>query len=118
MSRYDCSKCPGYCCSYDHIEVTDNDARRLAKHLDIPEKTLRLRYLKTTSDNTTVLRHRKDHVYKSMCVFFDQEARQCTVYAARPHVCRSYPNGNSCGYYSFIKFEREHQDDQEFIPSA
>jgi hypothetical protein len=33
-------------------------------------------------------------------------------------VCREYPNGNTCGYYSFIKFERKHQDDKDFIPSA
>jgi Fe-S-cluster containining protein len=117
-NRYDCSKCPGYCCSYDHIEVSDYDVRRLAKHFDLPEKTFRLRYLKTTPENTTVLRHRKDHIYKSMCVFFDQQERRCTVYSARPRVCRSYPNGNYCGYYAFIQFERDHQDDPEFIPSA
>ena len=118
MSDYDCSKCPGYCCSYDHIEVSDNDVRRLALHLDLPEDTVRQRYLKATGDDTTVLRHRKDHVYNSMCVFFDQEERRCTVYEGRPRVCRSYPNGNRCGYYSFIKFERDHQDDEEFVPSA
>jgi hypothetical protein len=33
-------------------------------------------------------------------------------------VCRKYPYGNKCGYYDFLKFEREHQDDEEFIPSA
>lgn len=118
MPRYDCSKCPGYCCSYDHIEVTANDARRLAKHFDMPETAFSQRYLKIVPDGYQVLRHRKDHIYKSMCVFFDQEERRCTVYKARPHVCRSYPNGNTCGYYSFIKFERDHQDDPEFVPSA
>lgn len=116
--RYDCSKCPGYCCSYDHIEVSDYDVKRLAKHFELPEKTVRLKYLKTTSDDTIVLRHRKDTVYKSICTFFDQDKRCCTIYAARPRVCRSYPNGNKCGYYDFIKFERDHQDDQEFIPSV
>ena len=115
---YDCSKCPGYCCSYDHIHVTENDARRLAKHFDMKEKDFSLRYLKIVPEGYSVLRHRKDHIYKSMCVFFDQDERRCTVYKARPHVCRSYPNGNTCGYYSFIKFERDHQDDGEFIPSA
>ncbi len=115
---YNCSKCPGYCCSYDHIEATENDAKRLAKHFDMSLEDFSKRYLKVVSDGTIVLRHRKDHIYKSTCVFFDQEERQCTVYKARPHVCRSYPNGNKCGYYDFIKFERSHQDDKEFIPSA
>ena len=34
-NQYDCSKCPGYCCTYDHIEVSQHDIKRLAKHLDI-----------------------------------------------------------------------------------
>ena len=91
--------------------------KRLAKHLGISAADAKKRHTKV-EDKTRMLRHRKDHIYKSMCVFFDQEERRCTVYKARPHVCRSYPNGNSCGYYSFIKFERDHQDDKEFIPSA
>ena len=33
--RYDCSKCPGYCCSYPRIEVKDKDLARLAKHFDL-----------------------------------------------------------------------------------
>jgi Fe-S-cluster containining protein len=40
------------------------------------------------------------------------------VYEARPNVCRRYPYGKTCGYYTFLKFEREHQGDDEFIPSA
>src|SRR5712671_5249658 len=100
--RYDCARCPGYCCSYDHIEVSDHDVSRLARHFQLSDAALRQRYLKTVKtngDTTTVLRHRKDHVYKSTCVFFDQDERRCTVYAARPRVCRTYPNGNHCGYY-------------------
>ena len=65
-----------------------------------------------------ILRHQKDEIYGSICRFFDTDERRCTVYKARPAVCREYPNGRTCGYYSFIKFERKHQDDKEFIPSA
>jgi len=25
--RYDCSRCPGYCCTYPRIELLDEDAR-------------------------------------------------------------------------------------------
>ena len=121
--RYDCSKCPGYCCSYDRIEITEFDVRRLAKHFDVDVETARKRYTrryvkKSEKVDEMILRHRKDHVYKSICMFFDQDERRCTVYKARPHVCRQYPNGNKCGYYDFIRFERSHQDDEEFIPSA
>jgi Fe-S-cluster containining protein len=51
-------------------------------------------------------------------MFFDQEQRRCTVYAARPSVCRIYPEARTCGYYEFLKFERIQQGDDDFIPSA
>ena len=34
--KYDCLKCPGYCCSYPVIEVHKRDAVRIAKHFDMP----------------------------------------------------------------------------------
>ena len=60
----------------------------------------------------------KDTVYGSICRFFDTDERRCTIYEARPAVCREYPNGSRCGYYTFIQFERKHQDDPDFSPSA
>ncbi len=119
--RYDCSKCPGYCCSYDRIAVTERDIARLARHFDIAVDEARdrftYRYVAKGVDER-ILRHRKDHVFKSTCRFFDQQARRCTVYEARPGVCRQYPYLNRCGYYDFLKFEREQQGDDAFIPSA
>jgi uncharacterized protein len=117
--RFDCSHCPGYCCSHPRIAVSDADIRRLAKHFGLSEDAARKKFTyhyQTADADEQLLRHRKDHIYKSMCMFFDQEERRCTVYAARPHVCRQYPYGNHCGYYDFLKFEREHQGDEEFIP--
>ena len=123
--KYDCSKCPGYCCSYPRIEVTDKDLARLAKHFglaaDDDEKRFTRRYRDDDNDGETderILRHRKDEIYGSICRFFDTGERRCTIYEARPSVCRDYPNGRKCGYYDFIRFERKHQDDPEFIPSA
>ncbi|MCX8098843.1 MAG: YkgJ family cysteine cluster protein [Casimicrobiaceae bacterium] len=119
--RYDCAHCPGYCCSYPYIEVTAADIRRLAAFHGLEESEATTRFTREASyegARVRVLRHRKDHIYKSTCLFFDQEARRCTVYSARPRVCRAYPNGTTCGYYSFIRFERRHQGDDAFIPSA
>lgn len=117
--RYDCSKCPGYCCSYPRIEVKDADLRRLARHFSLtPEEAGRrfTRWYESDEGRERILRHNKDEIYGSICRFFDRKARRCTVYAARPAVCRDYPNGTRCGYYDFISFERKHQDDPEFIP--
>lgn len=118
---YNCLKCPGYCCSYDRIAVSDHDIARLARHFGLPLKVARERFTYTYRSEhgeERILRHKKDHIFKSTCRFFDQDERRCTVYAARPNVCRKYPYANTCGYYSFLKFERMQQDDEEFIPSA
>lgn len=117
--HYDCSKCPGYCCSYPRIEVKDSDLRRLAKHFGIGVEQAERRFTriyKSDEGPERILRHRKDEVYGSICAFFDTGARRCTVYAGRPTVCREYPNGGRCGYYEFLKFERKHQDDPDFVP--
>lgn len=119
--QYDCSKCPGYCCSYPRIEVKPTDLSRIARHFGITPEEAARRFTRIYDDEGTperILRHRKDSVYGSICRFFDTHARKCTIYAARPQVCRDYPNGNRCGYYGFIQFERKHQGDPEFIPSA
>ncbi len=124
---YNSGKCLGYCCTYPWIVVTDKDIARLANHFGISEDAARLRYTRQyefESDdpdeyvNERILKHRKDHIYKTSCMFLDPEARRCTIYEGRPSVCREFPNGKKCGYYGFLKFERKHQDDKEFIPSA
>jgi uncharacterized protein len=117
-NQFDCSKCPGYCCSYDHIEVSDFDIKRLAKHLGVTPAETRKRYIKLVEGDTKVLRHHADESYKSICVFFDSEHRRCTVYKARPRTCREYPYGHKCGYYDFLKFERKHQEDKEHVATT
>ncbi len=37
---------------------------------------------------------------------------------ARPGTCRKYPGSARCGYYEFLKFEREQQGDPEWIALA
>jgi Fe-S-cluster containining protein len=119
--RYDCSKCPGYCCSYSRIAVTDADIERLARHFGLSTAVARRRFTyryRTRELDEQLLRHKKDHVYASTCRFFDQDLRRCTVYEARPAVCRAYPEDQGCGYWQFLKFERAQQGDEDFIPSA
>jgi hypothetical protein len=94
---------------------------RLARHLGVPVAVARRRYAYVERHDgraERLLRHHRDRVFKSVCRFFDRRARRCTVYAARPNVCRRYPSGPVCGYYAFLSFEREQQGDDDFIPSA
>ncbi len=118
--RYDCSKCPGYCCSYPRIEVKNADLKRLARHFGLEPAEAERRFTRiypAPEGPERILRHRKDEIYGSICRFFDTQLRRCTIYEARPAVCREYPNGTKCGYYEFIRFERKHQDDDEFVPA-
>jgi len=114
--RYSCNKCPGYCCTYSDIEINKRDIARLAKHFELPYKKAEDRFTKMDSEGKVrILRHRKDTIFESACMFFDQDKRRCTVYEARPGVCRAYPLSNSCGYYDFLRFERSQQDNKDYI---
>ena len=113
--RYSCNKCPAYCCTYTDIEVSKFDVERLARHFDLGLREAEKRFTKVDSEGKILLRHRKDKIFDSACTFLDQEKRQCTVYEARPGVCRKFPDSTRCGYYEFLKFERAHQDDPKFI---
>ena len=115
-AKYSCSKCPAYCCSYPEIEVTLRDIDRLARHFDLPYAVAEERFTKyDAKEKVRELRHRKDRIFASVCAFLDQKTRRCTVYGARPAVCRGFPDSPRCGYYEFLKFERAHQDDPKFI---
>lgn len=61
------------------------------------------------------MRRKVDKHYGRICRFFDTEQRRCGIYEARPAVCRSFPGKGRCGYYDFLKFERETQNDPAWI---
>jgi Fe-S-cluster containining protein len=114
--QYSCLKCPGYCCSYPEIEVTPRDIERLAKHFGVSYAQAEEKFTKyDKKEKVRNLRHQKDEHFATVCMMFDRKARRCTVYEARPSVCRAYPDSPRCGYYDFLKFERAHQDDPDFI---
>ena len=115
-SKYSCAKCPAYCCSYPEIEITRRDLARLAKHFGLTFEQAEERFTKyDAKEGARLLRHRKDSVFDTVCMFLDQKTRRCGAYDARPGVCRDYPDSPRCGYYEFLKFERAHQGDDKFI---
>ncbi|HXS53784.1 MAG TPA: YkgJ family cysteine cluster protein [Usitatibacter sp.] len=114
--QYRCEKCPAFCCTYTEIEVTRRDVERLARHFSLAYGQAEERFTKPDAKGKVrMLRHRKDKVFDSACMFLDQEKRRCTVYEARPGVCRKYPDSTKCGYYEFLKFEREQQGDEALV---
>jgi Fe-S-cluster containining protein len=118
--QYSCHKCPAYCCTYEHIEVTDRDLERLAAHFGIEPGVAERRFTKLAKMDgrrTRVLRHRKDEIFGTACRFLDPKTRQCTIYMARPTICRTYPGTARCGFYDFLSSERRAQEDPDYVPS-
>ena len=115
-SYYDCVACPAYCCSvYERVQVTPRDIRRLARHFGVTEEVARARYTKMYSGER-VLRRKHDHLFGQACQFINPETRGCTIYHARPTVCREFPTTTRCAYYDLLQFEREQQDDPDTLP--
>ena len=112
--KYDCGQCPGYCCSYPVIVVTKRDVTRIAKHLDLDPATAEKRYCRADHGYKRIMRRQDDENFGRICCFFDTDARNCTIYKARPATCRDYP-GESCGYWDFLQFEREGQKDDDYV---
>ena len=103
-SYFDCAKCPAYCCSiYERVEVKKRDITRLAKHFGVSYETAQRRYTMMWQGER-VLRRVKDVIFPETCMFLDQEKRCCTIYHARPAVCREYPDRVRCVYYDVLQF--------------
>ncbi len=116
---YDCLNCPSHCCTYPRIAVTRWDVRRLAKHFGIDFDEAWTRFTKRGwTARERVLRHQKDPVFGTACRFLDLETRLCTIHEARPAVCRGFPEGPNCGYYTFLMSERRNQDDPHVVARA
>lgn len=116
---YNCDKCPAYCCSYGRIVVTKPDIRRLARHFSIMPDDAEARFTKKgRTPKERILRHQADEHFITICRFLDTNTRTCTVYDARPGICREFPGQGRCGYYDFLSFERRTQDDPDWIATT
>ena len=114
--HYDCTKCPAYCCSvYERVEVKDADLARLAKYFGLTLAEAAKKFTRTW-EGERILRRRKDELMGQACRFLDKETRGCTIYEARPKICREYPGKPRCGYYDLLLWERDQQDDPEALP--
>lgn len=113
---FDCNKCPAFCCSiYERVAVTKRDINRLARHFNVTPETARRRYTKDY-EGERVLKRVEDSIFEETCMFLDQEKRGCSIYHARPTVCREYPARSRCVYYDLLQFERRQQGDDSVIP--
>lgn len=115
MPAYNCLKCPGYCCSYPLIRLDRRDVERLARYHGLTFDQARARFTKQAHRAKYAMRRKADPHFGKICRFFDTEKRRCTIYEARPAVCREYPGAGRCGYYDFLMFERRAQEDDAWV---
>ena len=117
---FNCEKCPGFCCSYDVINVSEQDIARIADHLGISADEVIVRFTKYgayhgDSRRPVLMKHKHDRHFGTICTFFDQEKWRCKIYIARPDTCRAYPHGKTCGYFEFLTFERKLQRNEAHV---
>ena len=99
--------------------MTKRDIKRLARHFSIDPSLAEKKFTKKGSKTgERVLRHQEDEHFLTICRFIDPETRNCTVYSARPKICREFPGEGRCGYYDFLTFERRAQEDPEWIATT
>jgi Fe-S-cluster containining protein len=97
------------------VQVTKRDIQRLAKHFGVDVATAQKRFT-TTWQGEQILRRKADPIFGKACKFLNPETRQCTIYHARPLVCREFPARVRCAYYDLLQFERGQQGDETVVP--
>lgn len=121
---YDCGECPAICCTvYESVSIDDRDARRLASYVGLPPAVFLSLYARRGPRGETVLRRKPDPASGTgeCCAFLDTERRRCTVYDARPGVCRDWPKREHgpegrCCYFDLLSYVRKESGDAQRIP--
>jgi Fe-S-cluster containining protein len=102
--RFECTGC-GECCRSRNgqpswVYVTLDERRRLARHFKLRTSAFTRRYCEKTNGFFHLRNPSSD------CLFLD--GARCTVYAARPGQCRTYPFWNeNMGTREWAKTARE-----------
>lgn len=103
--KYNCNDCVAYCCGYPIIEVKPPDIRRLARHFGVSPEQAKADWTEQENNRVRKLKQREDKkVGAPTCIFLNQKTRQCSVYYARPQICRDHP-GDRCEWYDRQLFE-------------
>lgn len=115
--KFDCSKCPGTCCSFPQIDVTMSEIKRLAKVKGTPLYLFRSQFFERTDDDSGwQIKHRKHSSLGGICSFY-VDGKGCSVYKDRPETCRGFANNGKCIIYDFLAAMRRHTGDRTYFPS-
>lgn len=87
-----CAQCQGNCCTGEsgYIWINKEEIRQLAKLLGISKAVLIEQYLVKVGYRFSI-KEKHHEVLNHCCIFFDTEAKKCSVYHARPKQCKTFP---------------------------
>jgi Fe-S-cluster containining protein len=85
--RFECTQC-GDCCTGapGYVWVNRDEIEELARHLNMRVADFEQAYVRQVGIRKSLIEYANGD-----CVFFDPNARKCTVYDARPRQCRTWP---------------------------
>jgi hypothetical protein len=85
--RFQCTQC-GDCCTGapGFVWVNQDEIEALAKKLGVELAEFERKYVRRVGVRRSLVEFSNGD-----CVFFDGQARKCTVYDARPRQCRTWP---------------------------
>lgn len=85
--RFRCTQC-GDCCTGapGYVWVNRDEIAGLAALLEMEVEQFERKYVRKVGIRKSLVEYSNGD-----CVFFDGEARKCTVYGARPRQCRTWP---------------------------
>jgi len=86
-----CAECGGRCCTGEsgNIFGSAQEIRALSALLQTDEADFRAAYLEKRGYKFSIKERRVGPSYD--CIFYDREQGGCSVYAARPMQCRTFP---------------------------
>lgn len=85
--QFECTGC-GDCCSGEpgYVWVADDEIQQMALQLQIPVEQFEARFIRRIGRQKSLIEYPGGD-----CIFLDPDSRRCTVYAARPVQCRTWP---------------------------
>jgi hypothetical protein len=85
--RFECTQC-GNCCTGapGYVWVNRDEIESLAHSLGTSVAEFEEKYVRQVGIRKSLIEYANGD-----CVFFDGDARKCTVYNARPRQCRTWP---------------------------
>lgn len=86
FAKTDCLEC-GNCCKTTSPIFSDNDTKRISKHLKMKVIDFQTKYLERDADDFMVLK-------TAPCSFLDDHDNTCSIYEVRPKACSEYPHTN------------------------